>query len=408
MADALKLDDILSCPVCFDTFKPHKKILQCTQGHAICETCHEKLDNCPVCKEELKGTRNFVMEEMVKKLRRLSTGALMSLDDDVTPPTSQAKGVSEDQTDDDDTESDDAIEKSAAERKKEERKAKKKEKMKLKKQQKQQKDASEQPSTSSGSTNPTQTSPSVKRANSDVEQNVETKRQKTILREKLSLNSPPQPKGLFPCPTNDKNDPLQKCQSQIPFCRLYNHLRSLHADRLIETETIVGQDNLIARCEFEIPVPVSDYRHVIKVKEFGLFVLVFSAEREIFGDECTVNRVTGFVKMVGTVSAAKHFNYKLEVAIGKYVANCTDMCHYSFTDENSILLTDQCLALKVSKLSRFARIKLELSKNTGSRTRQPLTTNVQIIPNFGSSNHQGEASSHNRNQQKKKKKNKKH
>lgn len=369
------------------------------------------------------GTRNFVMEEMVKKLRRLSTGALMSLDDDVSPVAGAAKKVSECESQSDE-ESDNAIELSLADKKKEERKAKKKEKMKLKKQLKQQKapmseshvrSVSEQPSTSmdasvtlesASSGDLRQKTAQSKRANTDPIQSLETKRQKQQIRETLSLKTPPQPRGLFPCPTNDKDQPDQLCQSKIPFCRLYNHLRSLHSDRLVVTETVVDSDNLIARCELEIKVPVIDYRHVIKVKEFGLFVLVFSAEREMLGEECTVNRVTGFVKMVGTVSASKNFSYKLEVAIGKYVATCADMCHYSFTDEGSVLLTDQCLALKVSKLSRFARVKVELMKNTGSRTRQPLTTDVQIIPNFGSTNHQGESA--NQRKQHKKKKNKKH
>lgn len=355
------------------------------------------------------------MEEMVKKLRRLSTGALMSLDDDVPVGMTIASDC------DSQGDSDAVEEMSKEDKKKEERKAKKKEKMKLKKQLKQQKSDPQSeaqvvnglvvgaPSTSATTSAepaplPTTT---IKRSSSDTNQCLENKRQKTQIRETLAIKSPPQPRGLFPCPANDKDQPQLQCQSKIPFCRLYNHLRSLHSDRLLEIETVINSNNLVAHCDLEIPVPVSDYRHVIKVKEFGLFVLVFHAEREMFGEECTVNCVTGFVKMVGTVSAAKHFNYKLEVAIGKYVASCSDMCHYSFTEEGSILLSDQCLALKVSKLSRFARVKLEIMKNTGSRTRQPLTTNVQIIPNFGSSNHQGE-NSNQRKQHNKKKKNKKH
>lgn len=350
---------------------------------------------------------------MVKKLRRLSTGALMSLDDDVLPVTRPVTSECELESE---CESETEEEVSKADKKKEERKAKKKEKMKLKKQQKQSEPQTVnglvigEPSTSVLATaepEPVQMT-TIKRANAEKIQCLESKRQKTEIRQTLGLKSPAQPRGLFPCPTNDKDQPDLQCQNpKIPFCRLYNHLRSFHSDRLLVTEAIVDTKNLVARCNFEIPVPVVDYRHVIKVKEFGLFVLVFSAKREMFGEECAPNKVTGFVKMVGTVSAAKHFTYKLEVAIGKYVANCSDMCHHSFTEEETILLSDQCLTLKASKLSRFARIKLELLKNTGNRTRTPLTTNVQIIPNFGSTNHQGE-SSNQRKQQHKKKKNKKH
>lgn len=354
---------------------------------------------------------------MVKKLRRLSTGALMSLDDDVSPVAGAASR--EFPVCGSPSNSDSEEELSRADKKKEEKKARKKEKMKLKKQLKQ-KQAEPQvvngldgPSTSTSNQDPgttlerKQKTDPIKRPNTETTQCLEIKRQKLQILENLSIKSPPQPRGLFPCPTNDKDQPERQCQSKIPFCRLYNHLRSLHSDRILVTEAIIDSNNLIARCELEIKVPVADYRHVIKVKEFGLFVLVFSAEREMLGEECTVNRVTGFVKMVGTVSASKHFSYKLEVAIGKYVASCGEMCHCSFTDEGSLLLTDQCLNLKVSKLSRFARIKLELMKNTGSRTRQPISTDVQIIPNFGSTNRQGENTSANQRKHKKKK-NKKH
>uniref|UniRef100_A0A336MUL6 CSON007745 protein n=1 Tax=Culicoides sonorensis TaxID=179676 RepID=A0A336MUL6_CULSO len=432
MADALKLDDILSCPVCYENFKPNMKILQCRSGHAMCESCHEKLKECPVCKEVLIGTRNFVMEEMIKKLRRLSTGALMSLDDDVSPVATTGEdlnGIDSDTDGDDadgvENEPDNVM--SEADKKKEAKKAKKKEKMKLKKQQKQQQKSEsgtneklEQPSTStaSASVNNTTTVTSglieikspQKRANSENDESLETKRKKIELRENLSIKDPAQPKGLFPCPTNDKDQPESQCQSKIPFCRIYNHLRSIHPDRLLTTEATIQNNDLVAHCELDIKVPVADYRHVIKVKEFGLFVLVFSAEREMFGEECTVNLVKAFVKVVGTVSVGKQFSYKLEVAIGKYVAKCADFCHHSFTDESTLVPTEQCLTLKVSKLSRFARLKLEISKNTGSRARQPLKTEVQIIPNFGSTNHQGETRSANQRKTHahKKKKNKKH
>lgn len=48
------------------------RILQCSQGHSVCEKCHKKIGNeCPQCRSHYVGTRNYVLEEMVKQLRQL-------------------------------------------------------------------------------------------------------------------------------------------------------------------------------------------------------------------------------------------------------------------------------------------------------------------------------------------------
>ncbi|XP_058791742.1 uncharacterized protein LOC131664557 [Phymastichus coffea] len=59
------LEDILTCPVCFERLT--KKIPVCTQGHHICEQCSPRMACCPVCKENFNGTRNFLAESLIIK-----------------------------------------------------------------------------------------------------------------------------------------------------------------------------------------------------------------------------------------------------------------------------------------------------------------------------------------------------
>lgn len=48
------------------------RILQCTNGHSVCEKCHGKLKNeCPQCRSHFVGTRNYILEEVVKQLQIL-------------------------------------------------------------------------------------------------------------------------------------------------------------------------------------------------------------------------------------------------------------------------------------------------------------------------------------------------
>lgn len=444
----MKLDDILSCPVCYDNFKYGKKILQCRSGHAMCETCHEKLVVCPVCKDMLIGTRlvgksisfvlkmktllfdyfrNFMMEEMIKKLRRLSTGALMSLDEEI-PTTSvtveqladEPNEVSEVEEEDGDVK--ELQPKTVIDEKKELIKQKKKLKRKLKKIQQKRKELEAGTSTeivsavglsqatplSTTSLSSTDCATLSKKRQLTESSNgscasLYAKKLKKLLKIRLNIQNPTQPKGVFPCP-------ITGCEITVPFCRLLNHIRWNHKDILSEIECECSMKEMIAKVDVQIQVPVEDYRHIVHVREFGLFIIVFKAIREVLGEDCAINDVTAFVKMVGTVSMAKSFNYDIKVSIGKYVAQVSDMCHHTFTSEEELPVQEQCLNLKVSKLSKFAKIQVKFLKNTGTRTRKPIKQETIIIPNYGSANHQGE-SSHNlvtkpNNNKSKKKKNK--
>ncbi|KAG4079542.1 hypothetical protein HA402_010374 [Bradysia odoriphaga] len=63
--------DVLLCPVCMVVFEG--RILQCSQGHAVCEACQLKLTECPHCRGVYVGTRNYVLEQVIAKLKLLRT-----------------------------------------------------------------------------------------------------------------------------------------------------------------------------------------------------------------------------------------------------------------------------------------------------------------------------------------------
>lgn len=61
--------DVLLCPVCMVVYEG--RILQCSQGHAVCEACQLKLTECPHCRGVYVGTRNYVLEAVIAKLKLL-------------------------------------------------------------------------------------------------------------------------------------------------------------------------------------------------------------------------------------------------------------------------------------------------------------------------------------------------
>lgn len=59
--------DLLECPVCMDTIKS-VPIYQCSNGHLICKDCIEKLNNCPICRNDSPLVRNLKLENIVQRL----------------------------------------------------------------------------------------------------------------------------------------------------------------------------------------------------------------------------------------------------------------------------------------------------------------------------------------------------
>ncbi|KAB0346206.1 hypothetical protein FD755_024149 [Muntiacus reevesi] len=53
---------LFECPVCFDYVLP--PILQCHNGHLVCNDCRRKLTRCPTCRDPLTSIRNLAMEKV--------------------------------------------------------------------------------------------------------------------------------------------------------------------------------------------------------------------------------------------------------------------------------------------------------------------------------------------------------
>lgn len=58
------------------------RILQCNQGHSVCEGCVKKINRhlnneCPHCRGAFVGTRNYILEEMVKQLKHLKASVMV-------------------------------------------------------------------------------------------------------------------------------------------------------------------------------------------------------------------------------------------------------------------------------------------------------------------------------------------
>lgn len=69
------------------------RILQCSQGHAVCEACQVKLSECPHCRGVYVGTRNYVLEAVIAKLKRLRDTDNLNLgdeDDELKSSTNEA------------------------------------------------------------------------------------------------------------------------------------------------------------------------------------------------------------------------------------------------------------------------------------------------------------------------------
>ena len=76
--ESLKED--LDCPVCYDV-PESLPIYQCTQGHIICNSCYPKLNNCPVCRVNLKSKiRALIAEKILQKHRDVPYNQSMTSD----------------------------------------------------------------------------------------------------------------------------------------------------------------------------------------------------------------------------------------------------------------------------------------------------------------------------------------
>jgi hypothetical protein len=63
------LKTLLECPVCLQTIEC-LPIFQCCNGHIVCKDCLQRLDNCPVCRNEPICIRNLQLEQLIEKKDR--------------------------------------------------------------------------------------------------------------------------------------------------------------------------------------------------------------------------------------------------------------------------------------------------------------------------------------------------
>lgn len=61
------------------------RILQCPAGHAVCEKCSTQMIECPQCRLKYTGTRNYVMEEVISKFKKMNVKSIKHLDGNLNP-----------------------------------------------------------------------------------------------------------------------------------------------------------------------------------------------------------------------------------------------------------------------------------------------------------------------------------
>lgn len=62
-----ELTSLFECPVCFDYVLP--PILQCQNGHLVCQTCRQKITCCPTCRVPIASNiRNLPMEKLASTM----------------------------------------------------------------------------------------------------------------------------------------------------------------------------------------------------------------------------------------------------------------------------------------------------------------------------------------------------
>ena len=63
------IQDAIECVICLDIPK-NDPVYQCNHGHLLCNKCHARVTDCPVCKIKLGKTRSLVVEKVLAKYPR--------------------------------------------------------------------------------------------------------------------------------------------------------------------------------------------------------------------------------------------------------------------------------------------------------------------------------------------------
>lgn len=115
-----------------------------------------------------------------------------------------------------------------------------------------------------------------------------------------------QPGGLFNCR-------MLGCNERVPVCRMLPHIRSLHADHLAHQAAV--NNDFVTQFSF----PYATYRRALHIPRFGLFFLIVNVKREnVF------NQITAWVQVVGRREQCRHFSYELNLRVGNRIATYKD------------------------------------------------------------------------------------
>ena len=63
------IQDAIECVICLDIPK-NDPVYQCNHGHILCNECHARVTDCPICKVKLGRTRALVVEKVLAKYPR--------------------------------------------------------------------------------------------------------------------------------------------------------------------------------------------------------------------------------------------------------------------------------------------------------------------------------------------------
>lgn len=117
-----------------------------------------------------------------------------------------------------------------------------------------------------------------------------------------------QPGGLFNCR-------MLACTERLPICRMWNHLRTFHSAHMVEHPVL---DNDFAT---HFSFPYESYRRALHIPRFGLFFFIVNVKKESKHS----NEITAWLQMVGRRDQCRRFSYELNLRIGNRVATYKDV-----------------------------------------------------------------------------------
>lgn len=117
-----------------------------------------------------------------------------------------------------------------------------------------------------------------------------------------------QPPGQFNCR-------MLACTERLPICRMWNHLRTFHSTHMVEHSVV---DNDFAT---HFTFPYESYRRAVHIPRFGLFFFIVNVKKESKHN----NVITAWLQMVGRRDQCRRFSYELRLRVGNRVATYKDV-----------------------------------------------------------------------------------